>query len=96
MSKRKTSVSHKCPNCRANLTFNPKDQNWVCEYCDSKFKLEDLKKNEQKYEEKKVDKEELVRKHLEDTYDLVGQLNYKELGIKYTNTREIYEDRQRD
>ena len=46
--------------------------------------------------EKKVEKEELVRKHLEDTYDLVGQLNYKELGIKYTNTRDICEDRQRD
>jgi len=45
---------------------------------------------------KETDKEELVRKHLEDTYDLVGQLNYKELGIKYTNTREIFEDRQRD
>lgn len=45
---------------------------------------------------KEIEKEELVRKHLEDTYDLVGQLNYKELGIKYTNTREIFEDRQRD
>jgi len=57
MGKRKTSVNHKCPNCRANLTFNPKDQNWVCEYCDSEFKLEDLKKNEQKYDEKKVEEE---------------------------------------
>ena len=46
---------------------------------------------------KKIEKEELVREHLEDTYDLVGQLNYKELGIKYiTNTRDIFEDRQRD
>ena len=46
--------------------------------------------------EKKVEKEEIVRKHLEDTYDLVGQLNYKELGNKYSNTRDIFEDRQRD
>lgn len=44
-----------------------------------------------------IEKEDFVRKHLEDTYDLVGQLNYKELGIKYnTNTRDIFEDRQRD
>ena len=46
--------------------------------------------------DKKIEKEDLVRKHLEDTYDLVGQLNYKELGIKYTNTKEIFGDRQRD
>ena len=46
--------------------------------------------------EKKVEREDFVRKHLEDIYDLVGQLNYKELGIKYTNTRENLNDRQRD
>lgn len=47
--------------------------------------------------EEKIEKEDFIRKHLEDTYDLVGQLNYKELGIKYNNnTKEIFEDRQRD
>ena len=46
--------------------------------------------------EKKVEKEEIVRKHLEDTYDLVGQLNYKELGNKYSNIKEIFDDKQRD
>ena len=58
-----------------------------------------LDEDEEQIEEetnKKIEKEEVVRKHLEETYDLVGQLNYKELGIKYTNTREIIEDRQRD
>jgi len=58
-----------------------------------------MEEDEEQIEEetnKKVEKEELVRKHLEDTYDLVGQLNYKEIGIKYSNTKEIYEDRQRD
>jgi len=59
MAKRKTSVGHKCPNCHANLTFKPKSQNWICEYCDSEFSLDDLKKNEQKYEEKKVVEEYL-------------------------------------
>ena len=53
----KTSVNHKCPNCHAKLTFNPKGQNWICEYCDSKFKLEELKNNEQNYNEKKVEEE---------------------------------------
>lgn len=46
--------------------------------------------------DKKIEKEDFIRKHLEDTYDLVGQLNYKELGIKYNNTKEIFEERQRD
>ena len=54
----KTTVNHKCPACHANLTFNPKEQNWRCEYCDSVFKLEDLKKNIHKYVEKKVKPEE--------------------------------------
>ena len=54
---RKTSLNHKCPNCHANLTFNPKEQNWLCEYCDSEFKLEDLTKNEQKYNEKQVEED---------------------------------------
>lgn len=57
MSAKKTSVNHKCPCCRANLTFNPKEQNWICEYCDSKFELDDLKKNEEKFEKKEVSEE---------------------------------------
>lgn len=36
------TLDHKCPNCRANLNFNPHNQNWECEYCGSKFNLEDL------------------------------------------------------
>lgn len=38
-------------------------------------------------------KEENVRKHLEDTYNLVGKLNYKEIGVKYS-TKEKQEERQ--
>jgi len=57
VGKSSTSVDHKCPNCRANLVFNPKGQNWVCEYCDSIFKLDDLSKNEQKYVDKKVEED---------------------------------------
>ena len=52
---------------------------------------EDLEQKESKASEK----EKAVRKHLEDTYDLVGKLNYKELGIRYTNNeKEKFIDRQ--
>lgn len=54
----KTTVDHKCPACHANLTFNPKKQNWHCEYCDSNFTLEDLEKNTHKYVEKEVKEED--------------------------------------
>ena len=33
-------------------------------------------------------REMLVRKHLEETYNLVGRLNYKEIGVRYSNTKE--------
>lgn len=36
------TLDHKCPKCDAVLKFNPKKQNWECEYCRSKFNLEDL------------------------------------------------------
>lgn len=48
------SVDHKCPSCNAVLKFNPTDQNWKCEYCDSTFNLEDLSKHKKKYKEKEV------------------------------------------
>ncbi|MBR6690733.1 MAG: DNA helicase PriA [Bacilli bacterium] len=36
------TLDHKCPKCDAVLKFNPESQNWKCEYCRSKFNLEDL------------------------------------------------------
>lgn len=39
-------------------------------------------------------KEKKVRKHLEDTYNLVGKLNYKEMGVRYNNSKEKVEERQ--
>lgn len=41
---------HKCLACGAPLNFDPKSQSWICEYCGTIFKLEDLEKNEKKYE----------------------------------------------
>lgn len=41
------------------------------------------------------EKEKKVRKHLDETYNLVGKLNYKEIGVKYNNsTKDKIEERQ--
>lgn len=37
-------------------------------------------------QEKTSEKEKKVRKHLEETYRLVGKLNYKEIGARYNNS----------
>ena len=57
-------LDNKCPACGAKITFNPKNQKWDCEYCGSKFTLEEMKKynnassdkaNEQSIPKKKLD-----------------------------------------
>lgn len=65
------TVNHKCPNCNANLKYNPKGKNWVCEYCGGKFSLKDLKNNEKKFKNassspKNKDNEELDEYYCED------------------------------
>ena len=50
------TVDHKCPSCNASLKYNPKIKGWKCEYCGGTFKLEDLKKNEEKFKSSKVKK----------------------------------------
>jgi len=37
-------ITYKCPNCGGGLTFDPASQKFSCEYCDSKFDEETLKK----------------------------------------------------
>lgn len=39
------SLDNKCPACGANIKFNPKNQMWDCEYCGSKFTLDEMKKH---------------------------------------------------
>lgn len=36
-------MSYKCPNCGGGLTFDPKKQKLVCEYCLSEFSEEEMK-----------------------------------------------------
>ncbi len=38
------ALDNKCPACGAKITFNPKNQMWDCEYCGSKFTLEQMQK----------------------------------------------------
>ena len=60
------TVDHKCPSCNASINYNPKDKNWVCEYCGSKFTLEELKANEENFEHTKVnDSKELKEENVE-------------------------------
>ncbi len=47
-------IQYKCPNCNADLRFNPKKQGFSCEFCDSFFTVEECKSaNEQRLEEEK-------------------------------------------
>ena len=43
------TVDHKCPSCNASINYNPKEKNWVCEYCGGKFTLDELKANEENF-----------------------------------------------
>lgn len=38
------ALDNKCPACGAKIAFNPVNQMWDCEYCASKFTLEDMQK----------------------------------------------------
>lgn len=38
------TIDNKCPNCAAVLKWNPKLSKWKCDYCDSEFSIEELKK----------------------------------------------------
>lgn len=44
MKKDNRALDNKCPACRAPIFYNPKLGKWKCEYCDSEFNLEELKK----------------------------------------------------
>ncbi len=38
------ALDNKCPSCSAKIDFDPKEQLWHCDYCGSKFTLEEMKK----------------------------------------------------
>ena len=57
------TVDHKCPSCNASINYNPKEKNWVCEYCGSKFTLEELKANEKNFESTSVNESKELKKN---------------------------------
>lgn len=64
-----TVVSYKCPNCGAELEFDPKTQKFGCEYCSSQFTKEELDRIRPEPEaadqpEDKKEAEKTVRKRL--------------------------------
>ena len=38
-------LDNKCPACNAKINFNPVNQKWDCEYCGSKFSLEEMQQH---------------------------------------------------
>ena len=57
------TVDHKCPNCNASINYNPKDKNWVCEYCGSKFTLEELTANEENFQKTNVNNSKELKRN---------------------------------
>lgn len=55
-------LDNKCPSCGAKITFNPKNQKWDCEYCGSKFTLEEMQKYNNASSEKANQKKEQKKK----------------------------------
>ena len=39
-------LDNKCPGCGAKIDFNPVNQLWDCQYCGSKFTLEEMQKHD--------------------------------------------------
>ena len=50
-------MSYKCPNCGGGLTFDPKKQKLVCEYCLSEFTEEEMKRLEEEEAKKREESE---------------------------------------
>ena len=64
------TVDHKCPSCNASINYNPKSKNWVCEYCGSKFTLEQLEANEKNFESTSVKDSKELKKEPEEKVEM--------------------------
>lgn len=58
-------LDHQCPNCGSIIKFNPKENNWICQYCEGKYTLQDLEnaKNASNIEKNKSLDEDKVDKY---------------------------------
>ena len=53
-----TSVSYKCPNCSAPLSFLPGNDKVTCEYCGTEFEVKTIEEMFAKQEERAAQAEE--------------------------------------
>ncbi len=58
------ALDNKCPSCGATIKFSPKEQKWTCEYCGSKFTLEEMQQHKnassKEVNDIKVEKKDVV------------------------------------
>lgn len=77
------TVDHKCPSCNASIKYNPKNKNWVCEYCGSKFTLDELKENEENFKKTSVsDSKELKNKKDDKDIPEMDQYHCEDCGAE--------------
>ena len=64
-------ISHKCPNCSANIEFDIFTQNFTCRYCGSAFTKEEI--------EKLYPTDEIIKQFMEESTPTEEQLHETEL-----------------
>lgn len=70
-------LDNKCPACGAKIAFNPNNQMWDCEYCGSKFTLEEMQKHDNASNEEANDVE-----FLEDSVEEIDVYRCKNCGAE--------------
>ena len=73
------ALDNKCPSCGAPIHYNPKASKWKCEYCNSTFTLEEMKKYNNASNDKHNDteKENLVKETAKKEIDDMVYISYK-------------------
>ncbi len=64
------ALDNKCPTCGAKINFNPVNQCWDCEYCASKFNLEEMQKYSNASSMESNSKSEVVVEKVQDNMDV--------------------------
>ena len=81
------TVSYKCPNCSAPLSFDIESQSWKCRFCDSEFTSADLGRIEALGSSETIREEEI---NLQRTIDFKTiELETFKTKLKRTNEEKI-------
>ena len=76
------TVDHKCPSCNASINYNPKEKNWVCEYCGGKFTLDELKANEENFKKTSVNESKELKKKAKEENVEMDQYHCQDCGAE--------------